>query len=223
MKDLPTIARWTTPAAMVTFLSYELHRSVVTENPFWQIAFLVGSVASAVGIELVGILAGRTMEGYLRVGNLWRGSVSFLLLAVYTVTAVFVLRHNQTLVVVPIIAAVVYILASLSDGLEIAVVQKDKKASVQQEYLIEQRKADDELERRLKARRLEIKHEERMAEITAGAAPQDSQPFAAASQAAGPYECVCGRVFEKPQSYSAHTRSCKILRPQENGHRVGES
>lgn len=36
------------------------------------------------------------------------------------------------------------------------------------------------------------------------------------------YECVCGRVFTKPQSYSAHTRSCKILRPSSDGYLIEE-
>lgn len=53
--------------------------------------------------------------------------------------------------------------------------------------------------------------------LAAISAPQPAAQLAEPAAASGPYECVCGRVFEKPQSYSAHTRSCKVLRPSSNG------
>lgn len=174
MKHLSMVARIATPAAMVVFLSYELSRSLAVSGG-WYVALLIGSVATAVGIEIVGILAGHTLEGYWRLGDSGRGLLSFALLMVYTLAAVYVLRGNSVLAAVPVVAAIVYILAALSDGLTTAVKQVDEKAAVQQDYALENQRAEDEHRRRMETAQLKLRHEERLARIQTVAPPVVSQ------------------------------------------------
>ena len=125
---LPLIGRVATPAAMVVFLAYEISSSQQVSG-WWQTAVVIGAIATAVGIEIVGILSGHALDGFWRVGDRPRSVVAFVLLIVYTAAGVFILRHNQSLVVIPIIAAVLYIVAALVDGLEAkASIEADKEA-----------------------------------------------------------------------------------------------
>lgn len=176
MKHLAHIARITTPAAMVVFLSYELSRSLAVTG-WWYAFLLMGSVATAVGIEIVGILAGHTLEGYWRLGDTGRGFLAFVLLLAYTVAAVYVLRGNAVLTAVPIVAAIVYILAALADGLHTAENQQEQEAAAALDYDLESRRAEDEHRRRMEAAELRLKHEERLARIEAKkAAPVSWKP-----------------------------------------------
>jgi hypothetical protein len=135
----------------------------------------------------------------------------------------YVLRQNTVLTVVPIIAAVVYILAALADGLETAENKQVGEAIAEQEFDLEERRAKAEHERRLEAAELRLKHEAKIARIAAKSAnvsaPQKTQSERRAPQKTY-YECACGQVYDKPQSYSAHTRNCEAYRKlSENGHK----
>lgn len=170
MRHLSVAARILTPLAMVVFLSYELSQSLAVTG-LWYIALLIGSVCTAVGIEIVGILAGHTLEGYWRIGDAWRGLLSFALLLAYTVTAVYILA-GTSLVIVPIIAAIVYILASLTDGLETAVNRQEVATAVNQSFDLEQRSKDRDVDR-------QIKLEKARAKLTQPTAqPKETRPVA---------------------------------------------
>ena len=149
MRHLSTIARIITPLAMVVFLAYEINRSMEVEGA-WAIALLVGAIGTAIGIEIVGILAGHALEGFWRIGDNARAVLSFILLVAYTGTAVYILRHNQAMVLVPVIAAIVYLLASLTTNLEMTIHQQLNKTAVSSAFEIEEKKADRALERELK-------------------------------------------------------------------------
>lgn len=149
MKHLSTIARIITPLAMVVFLAYEINRSM-TVTGAWAIALLIGAIGTAVGIEIVGILAGHALEGFWRIGDQYRAVLSFILLIAYTGTAVYILRHNQAMVLVPVIAAIVYLLASLTTSLEMTVSQHEAITAVSSAFDLEQAKADRALERELR-------------------------------------------------------------------------
>ncbi|NJN53573.1 MAG: hypothetical protein HC804_01755 [Anaerolineae bacterium] len=212
---LSFFARVCTPAAMVVFLSYELSQSLAVTG-WWQVAMLAGSVATAVGIEIVGILAGHTLEGYWRIGDVGRAALSFVLLLLYTCTAVYVLKGNTVLMVVPIVAMVVYLVAALADGLQTAVSQQEESTAVQSAYDLERQRADDEHQRKLEAAKLKLAHEEKLARLQMRAAhrastvPAQSQP----EPAQAGYECEdCNRPFASVQALNAHGRFCTAKVP----------
>lgn len=149
MKHLSTVARIVTPLAMVVFLAYEINQSMTVDG-WWITALLIGSIATAIGIEITGILAGKALEGFWRLGDKNRTILSLALLSVYTIVAVYILRHNQAMVLVPIIAAIVYLLSSLTDSLEMVASEQKEEAAVQVAFELEQAAADKELERELK-------------------------------------------------------------------------
>lgn len=149
MRHLSTVARIITPLAMVVFLAYEINRSM-TVTGAWAIALLIGAIGTAVGIEIVGILAGHALEGFWRIGDQYRAALSFVLLIAYTGTAVYILRHNQAMVLVPVIAAIVYLLASLTTSLETTVSKHEEETAALTAFDLEQAKADRALERELK-------------------------------------------------------------------------
>jgi hypothetical protein len=101
----------------------------------------------------------------------------------------------------------VYVLAGLGHELT-AVTLREEKRGV---FDLKQEAADKDLERRLKIANTKLKHDERMAKLTAkpAATPQavSQKP---AEGAVKHYECVCGRVFDKSRSYNAHRRHCDI-------------
>lgn len=164
MKYLTHIARLTTPAAMVVFLTYELSRSLSVTG-LWYAALLLGSAATAVGIEIVGILAGHTLEGYWRLGDAWRSFLAFALLVAYTIAAVYVLRGTAVLTAVPIVAAIVYILAALADGLHAAEGRQEQETAAALDYDLEHRRAEDDHRRKMEAAEMRLRHEERLARI----------------------------------------------------------
>jgi hypothetical protein len=149
MKHLSTVARVVTPLAMVVFLAYEINQSMIVDG-WWVTALLIGSIATAIGIEITGILAGKALEGFWRLGDKNRTILSLALLSVYTIVAVYILRHNQAMVLVPIIAAIVYLLSSLTDSLEMVASEQKEETAVQTAFELEQAAADKELERELK-------------------------------------------------------------------------
>ena len=97
MKHLSTLARIITPLAMVVFLAYEINQSM-TVTGWWRFALLIGSIGTAIGIEIVGILAGHALDGFWQLGDKTRTRLSLVLLVVYTAVAVYILRHNQAMV-----------------------------------------------------------------------------------------------------------------------------
>jgi hypothetical protein len=101
--------------------------------------------------------------------------MALCLLVGYTIAAMYVLRQNTVLTVVPIIAAVVYILAALADGLETAENKQAGEAIAEQEFDLEERRAKAEHERRLEAAELRLKHEAKIARIAAKQTAPKSQ------------------------------------------------
>lgn len=230
MKHLSMVARIITPAAMVVFLSHELSRSLAVSG-WWAAFLLIGSVATAAGIEIVGILAGHTLEGYWRLGDTWRSFLALVLLAVYTAAAVYILRGNPVLSVVPVVAAIVYVLAALSDGLHTAVIRQEGEAAASQDYDQERRRADDDHRRRMEAAELRLKHDERLARIKARANTVPAQPAQPAQRANGTavvqlhseHECQdCTRSFATVQALNAHGRFCAARYPERANGKVKE-
>jgi hypothetical protein len=167
---LPLIGRVATPAAMVVFLAHEISSSQAV-NGGWQTAVILGAIATAVGIEIVGILSGHALEGFWRVGDKGRAGVAFILLIVYTAAGIVILRHNPTLLPIPIIAAVLYIVAALVDGLETAVSRQSSHDTAQDTFEREQNAKDRDLARQLKKEEQAAKTAVSLARIEAKSAP----------------------------------------------------
>lgn len=222
MKHLSTVARIITPLAMVVFLAYEINRSMAVDG-YWAVALLIGAIGTAVGIEIVGILAGHALEGFYYLGDKNRATLSFVLLIAYTVTAVYILRKNEAMVLVPIIAAIVYLLASLTTNLETTIDNRKGDEAEIKAFNREQAKADRDLERELKRQKQADETAVKLARVSAkqtSSQPVRRQP---ADEPAKHYECVCGRVFDGSRSYNAHRRHCEIpasepARIYENGY-----
>lgn len=157
MKYLTLTGRIATPAAMVVFMTYEISRSMAV-NGAWAVAVVIGAAATAIGVEIVGILSGHALEGFWRVDDKARALLAFALLMVYTVGAVYILRHNQTIAPVPIIAAVVYIVAALVESLEKQTAQTETAVSTREAFELEQERLDREEARRLKRNDNETKN-----------------------------------------------------------------
>jgi hypothetical protein len=108
-----------------------------------------------------------------------------------------------------LIAPLVYLLVAL---------QQSAGATENAQETAENRKLAQEAEEREWQRKMELadkrlKHEEKLARIQAKATIPTPQKIAENADTAQPvalYECACGQVYEKPQSYSAHTRHCEI-------------
>lgn len=164
MKKLTLIGRIATPAAMVVFMTYEISRSMNVSGG-WFVAIVIGAAATAVGVEVVGILSGHALEGFWRAGDVYRSILSFVLLLVYTVGAVYILRSNSVIMPVPIIAAVVYIVAALVESLEHQNERQETAVSRRESFDLEQERLDRELSRQNKRADNETKNAARLAKI----------------------------------------------------------
>ncbi len=169
---LPLIGRLFTPLAMVVFLAYEISSSQQVPAG-WQTAVIVGAVCTAVGVEVVGILSGHAVERFWRLGDSTRTAVSLLLLAVYTAAGTFIL-WGTIMVVVPLIAAVLYIVAALVEGVEEQVQAYSQQAETRSAFDLEQEALDRQAKRDAEAERLKSETTVKLARIDAKARPAET-------------------------------------------------
>lgn len=154
MKHLSIAARVLTPLAMVTFLTIEITQSQNLPAPLIYV-IAIAAFFTSVGLEAWGVMAGQNLE---RAWRMNRGKWSTaLMLILYASVSVYLLRTNSTLVVLPIVAALVYVSAALSDSLETAVSQQDEQTAVQQAFDLEQLAADRATDRQIKIERARAK------------------------------------------------------------------
>ena len=203
---IPTIGRYLTPLAMVVFMAYEITQSQPVTG-WWVWAVGVGAVGSAVGVEAVGIMAGDVLEAEWRLGNVNRASVAGVMLLLYVAVAMFILRHNPTLMPVPFIASLVYILSAMSHGTNDTVAEK--KEDKQDTRLYNRRQKEIANER---------KHLQAMATISNQAQPAQVAPQPEAQPSATP-DNLTGNALEV---YKLLTNG-EGLSQAEIGSRVGVS
>ena len=224
LKRLTLAAILITPIAPATFFGHQAYTALLGQTGAPWLA-VVGGIATAIGLELVGLLAGHTTIEFWRRGDR-RAWLAALLLVAYIAIGTVELWRVPVGRAVFLIAGLAYIVAGLRHDAEQVATETA------------QDRVDDRAEAQELARlRLQYQHEEKLARIqakaTAQAATQNAQnamstpqvagPTAQHSQAAGQesqtaphYECACGRSFTVPQSYSAHRRHCAVAA---NGHR----
>lgn len=210
------LAPFAVPLAPAFFLAHAVATSAnEVSGGAWGTA--VGVVA-ALGLESAGILGAHLAVRFYAAGD-GKWQVAALATAVYLligIGAIWLLdgTSNDAKAVgtaMFLIAGIVYLLLGLSED----------------EAATETAVADDrEFGREVARKKLAYAHEQKLARIAANPAPQTAtaanhapQEIAATPQAATAYECACGRVFDRPHSYSAHTRHCEThKRVAANGH-----
>ena len=201
------------------------------------LAITVGLVAAG-GLEAAGFMAFHSAIEAHHHGAGWRAAILPGLYLVIGITALWVVEEATTATIgtaLFLLAATVYAARMVmhdakhksktaAEAAQRQVAEEARQKAQQQEeaqrdkeFKRQQMAADKEAERV----RLQIKAEAdaaaKLARIQAKAAAQRSQPasqtVAAPAQQPQPakfYECSCGEVFDKPQSYSAHRRHCNV-------------
>ncbi|HIP70086.1 MAG TPA: hypothetical protein EYH05_01665 [Anaerolineae bacterium] len=213
-KYLSLIGRIFTPLAMVVFLTLEISQSIQADDT-WRVAVVIGAAATAVGIEVTGMLAGHGLEGYWRAKDKYRAALSLFLLMIYSGAAMYMLRHNTILLPLPSIAAIVYLAAALTESLE---EQKEASAS-ETNWQRQQQAAATERQHQLELARLQadsqlkqIQSQQRAKVKLAKLAKANQQPAASQPEPADRRHICesCGRGFASIQALNAHGRAHQI-------------
>lgn len=110
---LSTLAILTVPLAPVFFFGWQVHTEVLTTSQSLWLSVPVG-LLSAIGLEVIGILAGHLAMEFWRSGNMQRAYLSGVVMAVYVVIGFWELRGTIGAVMF-IIAPLVYVLVALQD------------------------------------------------------------------------------------------------------------
>lgn len=164
---LNQIARILTPAAMVIFLTMEIVDSQQGIG-WWIYPVAIAALFTSVGIEAWGMMSGANVE---KAWLLNRSKLSSSIqLVLYVGVTMWLLKRNQTLIALPIVAALVYVSAALYDSLNKHQVKQD--TDDRQSLVIQLRQQEVAAQREHEARikqmeldaqakiALEIKHEE---------------------------------------------------------------
>lgn len=191
------------PAAAAGNFGLAAYEAMTGRAPVW-FAVLIG-MATAVGLEATGVLLGHTATGYWQRKDRARFAVSALGMALYVGFGTWEMAAIPFGRVVPALAALAYFAAAMQGDLHTAVSGDATKADARMEFDLQQARLDRETTRLL---RVERERAKLVAVAAANPAPQTFADDSQDSQTATLYECACGKVYEKPQSYSAHTRHC---------------
>lgn len=201
-----------TPLAPATFFGHSAYMALLEATTSYWLAVIAG-IATAAGLEMVGILAGHTAIEFWRYNDRRALLAALLLVAYITIGTVELWR-------VPIGRAV-FLIAGLS---YVVVGLRGDAAQVSARTNME-RAEDRRNKHELALLQKQYQHEEKIAIIQTQTAAQNSQTAIAAAQnsqtaAQKPqYVCACGREFAVAQSYSAHRRHCSVT-VSANGHAV---
>lgn len=219
--DAATIAAVVlTPIAPAVFFGSSVYAEAIDFVPSVRLA-QAGAVATAIGWELVGILAGHVTLGLLRQRNrLWFAGA--LILLAYAGLGAWALPGVLR------IAFVASLLSYLVAGLRYIHAQGETEAHAVAEERKTERVEDRQARRESRERERERAHELQVLALSqhptpsAGTEPAQSGPSAAMSE----HVCEdCGQSFRTVQAINAHRRFCKgapLYEPvdlRQNGHR----
>lgn len=194
---LPTLGRVLTPVAMLVTLTREIVESQAEGAGLgWLIAIHIGALATVIGIESVGILAGHTFEGYWRIGDKPRAAIAFTLLAIYTAVGIAILWHNPAMLPIPIIASVVYLVSGLAESLDAEQTQQARTNARQSTFELEEEKKDRELERQLKLKKADAAAAAKLARIEARARQVSPETKAKAQPKPAQLDELSGKALE---------------------------
>ncbi|MBX3058277.1 MAG: hypothetical protein KF770_17580 [Anaerolineae bacterium] len=170
---LSLVAMIAVPLAPAFFFGHMVYTAVaMLPAPAW-LAIIIG-VAAAVGLELVGILAGHVANTAWTVKDYGRAALGALVMVVYVAIGVVELWGSIGAVMF-LIAPLVYLLAALQEGLHTAVNQQVAETAVSRQQEQEERRQQREHEQRMELERLRLAHDEKLARIAAKPQPQPRQ------------------------------------------------
>jgi hypothetical protein len=206
-------APFAVPMAPAYFFGHAIYTAVDRND--W-LAITVGVIA-ALGLESAGILAahyavkfysdGRNRQGHAAT----IGTVLYLVIGIAAIWLMESATNDAKLVgtAMFLIAGIVYLLIGLSEADRLA--QRTQETAENRN--LAQETDEREWQRKIALAQMRLRHEEKLARIQAKStipAPQPSQNSQPTPQPATLYECACGKVYERPNSYSAHTRHCEV-------------
>lgn len=212
------IAMLAVPLAPAFFFGFEFYKSVYTEIHAWigivwvsVIPSLFIGAASALGLELVGVLSGHTAIKFWERNDVTRAGICVVILLSYVILGIVGLESILTKgVVMFLVAPLAYLLVGMLNEME----RLDQSAKAD--------KIDSKQEaRELRRLKLQYDHDERLAQIQASTMLAESKPEPAQSES-NLHKCgKCQRDFATVQGLNAHQRFCAGGVPLEPVHTNG--
>lgn len=149
-----TLTRITVPAAMVVFLTIEITEQ---QQAVGWIVYIIAAAAflSSIGIELWGITAGENLKKAWANGA-GKASTAVQMVA-YVGVAGWMLRTNDTLLVLPLVAALAYVASAWADGYQEAEQKTAEITAWEREQLEKDRELERELKRKAQADKTAVK------------------------------------------------------------------
>ncbi len=184
------------PIAPVFFFAWDVYKEVLGRANYWLLAAGVGLV-SAIGLELVGVLAGHLAMEFWRTGNTQRAILSGGIMGVYVLIGVVQLWGTIGMVMF-IIAPLVYVLVALRQVAEQEATEqaRHEKRSVVIDYRAKEAQA--ERQHKLELERLRLANEVKLAKVAAATTPQPIEVAPVAPRLTPAQERVYNAFTETP-------------------------
>ena len=205
---LSALAVVLTPAAMIVALGWSTYTAILAETGVTALAVLSG-VATAAAVECVGIVAGETVLWFhARHDRRWLTAAAIL--ALYVIFGVVILR-STALMLLPVLAAAVYVLVGLR-------AQAARETAAENGHAAENAAWQREQWRIKQSDRTRIKLAQSQHRASIEPAPAALMPIMSGHSANGvpvmpapsEHQCQhCGRGFASAQALNAHKRFCK--------------
>jgi hypothetical protein len=157
-RNLTYLAMIGVPAAPVIFFGWRVYSATIEMTGYIWLA-IPAALATAIGLEVVGIIAGHVGLENWRRGETGRAAISALILLAYVAIGVWELQGTIGAIAF-LIAPLVYILAALYEALEAQTVQEGQD----DERKRQQEEEDREFERKQKAADLEVARKQKAAD-----------------------------------------------------------
>lgn len=168
-RDSYTILGWvamvSVPFAPALFFGWSVYRDAMGETAGVKWLSILAAFTAALGLELIGILAGHNTIEFWKRGDNGRAIVAGVIMLVYTVIGMWQLRDTAGAIMF-VIAPMAYILVAMRHNLNEE--KKEEKGAAVYQLRVEAQ--EREHRQRLEAAQLRLKHEERMETIKAKAA-----------------------------------------------------
>lgn len=207
-KTIYTFLSWfaivATPLAPVFFFGHKIYIAI-SGFEFWGHWFIATTVGilSAIGLELIGILAGHACIEYIKQKQVFPALLAGVILLAYTGIGIYELQGTIGAVLY-LIAPMVYILVGMQSVInETSQQQQEDKAH---ERKIEARK--QQLDHQLKLADKRIKLEKAKAKLQQASIEQEQAKHEPVVKQV--VVCSCGKEFATVQGKNAHLRFCKV-------------
>lgn len=221
---LSSVSILTVPLAPVFFFGWQVHTEVLTTSQSLWLSVPVG-LLSAIGLEIIGILAGHLAMEFWRSGNMSRAYLSGVVMLVYVAIGFWELRGTIGAVMF-IIAPLVYVLVALQDVATLE--RRDATIAAKRSDVIgyRERKEQADREQQLKLEKLRLDADVKRAKVAAQvpALPMVAPLIVPAVPAQSGHKCQqCEKEFSTVQALNAHKRFCAGMVASEPAYTNGVS